>query len=84
MRIIKSVTAVLIFYRIGSKVVWFESDSEYLHSMTHFYYNVTASLLTSLFLSHIIVQVAIYRIGFGLVEIAISTNPKPTIYHNLI
>ena len=24
-----------------------------------------------------------YIVGFGLVEMAISTNPKPTIYHNL-
>ena len=24
-----------------------------------------------------------YIVGFGLVEIAISTNPKPTIYRNL-
>ena len=24
-----------------------------------------------------------YTVGFGLVEMAISTNPKPTIYRNL-
>ena len=31
----------------------------------------------------IVVQVTIYRIGFGLVEMVISTNSKHTIYRNL-
>ena len=30
-----------------------------------------------------LVQGTIYIVGFGLVEMAISTNPKPTIYRNL-
>ena len=33
--------------------------------------------------AHMLVQVAIYRIGFWLVDITISTDPKPTIYRNL-
>ena len=33
--------------------------------------------------ARILVQVKIYIVGFWLVEMAISTNQKPTIYRNL-